>query len=76
MGILQASAGSDGELAGAAATGAGIDVLAALERVRSNLAALAQVVEEIRTKLNAHTHGGAVVPPPAGERATTTYTPH
>ena len=50
--------------------------VAQLERVRSNLAALAQVVEEIRTKLNAHTHGGAVVPPPAGERATTTYTPH
>jgi len=76
MGILQASAGSDGELAGAAATGAGIDVLAALERVRSNLAALAQVVEEIRTKLNAHTHGGAVAAPPGGEQAATQYTLH
>ena len=76
MGILQASAGSDAELAGAAATGAGIDVLAELERVRSNLGALAQVVEEIRTKLNAHAHGGTVAPLPGGEQAVTRYTMH
>jgi Ni,Fe-hydrogenase III large subunit len=51
-------------------------VLAELERIRSNLAALAQVVEDLRTKHNTHTHGGAVAAPPVGEQSTIAYTMH
>ena len=78
MAVLQsASAGGDGSGAfGAPGVGAGTDVLAELERIRSNLAALAQVVEDVRGKLNAHTQGGAVGAPPAGEQSNVGYTMH
>lgn len=77
MALLQAS-NTDGESSsfGAPGVGAGTDVLAELERIRSNLAALAQVVEEIRSTFNSHTHAAAVPAPPAGEQATTRYTLH
>jgi hypothetical protein len=61
---------------GPAGTGTGVDVLAELERVRTNLLALAGVVEDLRAKYNAHTHGGAVAAPPAGEQSTVAYVPH
>ena len=48
-------------------TGAGTDVLAELERVRSNLAALAEVLVSLRARFNAHTHSAAVPAPPAAE---------
>jgi hypothetical protein len=51
-----------------------VDVLAELERVRGNLVALAQVVEGLRAAFNAHTHGGAVGAPPAGEESGTAFT--
>ena len=77
MAVMQASAGASEERAfGSPGVGGGTDVLGALERIRSNLAALAEVVEGIRAKYNAHTHGGAVVVPPAGEQEQTQYTMH
>ena len=78
MAVLRAqdSGAEDVRAFGAEGVGAGTDVGGELERVRSNLAALAEVVEEIRAKLNGHAHGGAVVPPPASERALTAYTMH
>ena len=78
MGVMRASAGEEDEerAFGAAGVGRGTDVMGELERVRSNLAALAEVVEGIRAKLNAHTHGGAVAAPPAEEQAQTGYTMH
>lgn len=79
MSILQANTGGEAEASGrpgAAGTGAGVDALAELERVRSNLAALALVVEEIRSRLNGHTHLGAAPALPAAERAHTPYEMH
>jgi hypothetical protein len=77
MPILQSSA-SDGAPAsfGSPGTGAGTDVHAELERLRSNLAALAQVVEDLRSKHNTHTHNAAVGAPPAAEQTTIPYTLH
>jgi hypothetical protein len=54
----------------------GIDVVAELERVRSNLLAIALIVEDLRVKHNAHTHGGTVPAPPAGEQAVVGYVAH
>ena len=77
MAVMQASGASGEETAfGARGVGGGTDVMAELERVRSNLAALAEVVEGIRAKYNAHTHGGAVVAPAAGEQSGVSYTMH
>ena len=78
MAVMQAAA-SGGEAIqafGAPGVGAGTDVLGELERVRSNLAALAQVVEDLRVKHNGHTHGGAVAAPPVAEQVLTAYTMH
>lgn len=41
---------------GSPGTGAGSDVLAELERLRSNVLALAERFEDVRTKYNSHTH--------------------
>lgn len=77
MAVMQASAGASEERAfGAPGVGGGTDVLGELERIRSNLAALAEVVEGLRAKYNAHTHGGAVVAPPVGEQSAVSYTMH
>ena len=77
MPILQSSS-SDGSPAsfGSPGTGGGTDVPGELERLRSNLAALAQVVEDLRSKHNTHTHNGAVAAPPAAEQTTVAYTLH
>ena len=69
-----APGGAGQSTTGPGATGAGIDLVAEIERVRHNLVALAAVVEELRARHNAHTHGGAVAAPPAGERAQTAFT--
>lgn len=53
--------------------GVGVDVLSELERIRGNLLALATIVEDLRTKYNAHTHNGAVAAPPAGEQSATAF---
>ena len=77
MAILQGATGAGtGEAFGAPGTGLGTDVLAELERIRSNLVALAQVVEDVRAKHNTHTHAGAVAAPPAGEQGNVGYTMH
>ena len=61
---------------GSPGTGAGTDIPAELERLRSNLAALAQVVEDLRTKHNTHTHNTTVPAPPPGEQTNVSYTMH
>ena len=61
---------------GSPGTGVGTDPLAELERIRSNLAALAQVLEDLRTKHNLHTHNATVAAPPAGEQSNVPYTLH
>ena len=79
MPILQGATGGapdTGESFGSPGTGLGTDVLAELERIRSNLAALAQVLEDLRTTHNTHTHGGSVTAPPAGEQTSVSYTMH
>jgi hypothetical protein len=78
MAVLTAADATAGEppAFGAGGAGLGVDVLRELERVRGDLAALAQVVEEIRAKVNAHTHGGAVAAPAAGEQAATPFVMH
>ena len=76
MAVMQASDGGAAQPVGAPGVGAGTDILAELERIRSNLAALAEVVEGLRAKFSGHTHGGAVAAPPAGEQAQTGYTMH
>ncbi len=78
MPVMQAGTGGGdaAEAFGAPGVGGGTDVLAELERTRSNLAALAQVVEDLRAKHNTHTHGGAVAAPPVGEQSTIAYTMH
>ncbi|NBP78424.1 MAG: hypothetical protein EBU62_13160 [Proteobacteria bacterium] len=60
---------------GPGATGYGIDLPAEVERLRATVMALAVVVTEIQSRLNAHTHGGATPVLPAGERATTPFIP-
>ncbi len=78
MPILQSSSspGQDADSFGSPGVGIGTDVLAELERIRSNLAALAQVVEDLRAKHNTHTHNGAVAAPPVAEQSNTAYTLH
>ena len=78
MAVMQASGGGREEerAFGAPGIGGGTDVLGELEPVRSNLAALAEVVEGLRGKFNGHAHGGAVVAPVAGEQEQTQYTMH
>jgi len=77
MPVLQASSSSDQpDSFGSPGVGIGTDVLAELERIRSNLAALAQVLEDLRLKHNTHTHNAAVPAPPAAEQSTTAYTLH
>jgi hypothetical protein len=55
--------------------GFGTDVTAEVERLRASILALAIVVDEVRTRLNGHGHGGAVPPLPLAERATTPFIP-
>ncbi|MBI3971722.1 MAG: hypothetical protein HY332_10580 [Chloroflexi bacterium] len=76
--LRAATAGGGGGEAsvGAGAVGTGVDVVAELERVRANQLTIAAVVEELRGKYNAHTHGGAVAAPLAGEQAQTALTVH
>lgn len=88
--LLQGGSGSgEGEGSpayGAGGVGTGADVLAELERVRANLLALAEVVEELRGKYNGHTHGenaagayvqgAATAAPAVGQQAGTAYVPH
>ena len=78
MPVMQAASegGASENGFGAPGVGAGTDVLAELERIRSNLAALAEVVEDLRSKHNTHTHNGAVAAPPAAEQSVTPYTMH
>jgi hypothetical protein len=78
MPVLQSSSSGNDipEAFGAPGVGTGTDVLAELERIRSNLAALAQVVEDLRTKHNTHTHNAAVAAPPAAEQSNVAYTMH
>ena len=78
MPVMQAGTGGSGaaESFGAPGVGGGTDVLAELERIRSNLAALAQVVEDLRAKHNGHTHNGGVGAPPAAEQSIVAYTMH
>jgi hypothetical protein len=59
---------------GPAGTGAGVDVMGELERVRNNLLALVEVLEELRSRYNGHSHGGAVPAPPIGEQAQQAFT--
>jgi hypothetical protein len=61
---------------GTGAVGAGVDLVAELERVRSNLLALAAILEDLRTRYNAHTHGGSAPVPAAGEQSPTAFTAH
>ncbi len=60
---------------GPGATGNGIDLPAEVERLRATVNALAVVVSEIQSRLNAHTHSGSTPVLPAGERATTPFIP-
>lgn len=60
---------------GAGGIGFGTDVTAEVERLRASILALAVVVDELRTRLNGHAHGGAVPPLPAAERANTPFIP-
>jgi hypothetical protein len=61
---------------GSPGTGSGTDVAAELERIRSNLAALAEVLESLRAKHNTHTHNATVPVPPANEQTTVAFTLH
>ena len=78
--ILQGSSGAgpgeEVKAFGASGVGRGTDVLGELERVRSNLASLAEVVEGLRAKFNGHTHGGGVAAPAAGEQVSVGYMMH
>jgi hypothetical protein len=77
MPILQSTSDENSSSSfGSPGTGNGTDVPAELERLRSNLAALAQVLEDLRTKHNTHTHSAAVPAPPAAEQTTIPYTLH
>ena len=78
MPILQSSSAdaTTPEGFGSPGTGAGTDVPAELERLRSNLAALAHVVEDLRTKHNSHTHNATVPTPPLAEQTTIPFTLH
>ena len=79
MPILHPSTGDEREAGssfGSPGTGAGTDIPAELERLRSNLAALAEIVEDLRTKHNTHTHNATVAAPPAAEQTTVPFTLH
>ncbi len=79
MPTLLQGAGTDGELSsayGSPGVGTGADVLMELERIRANLLALAEVVEDLRAKHNAHTHNTTVVAPPPPEQSNVPYIPH
>ena len=70
-------AGRPGEtLAGAGAVGTGVDLVAEVERLRSNVIELARLFEDLRAKHNAHSHAGAVAAPPAAEQTQTAFTLH
>jgi hypothetical protein len=64
-----------GATSGAGAIGFGTDVTAEVERLRASILALAIVVDEVRTRLNGHIHGGAAPALPTAERAQTPFIP-
>lgn len=59
---------------GPAGVGSGADALGELERIAANLSALAQVLEEVRAALNAHTHAGTAPALAGAEQASTPFT--
>ena len=59
---------------GPGGTGVGVDVLGELERMRHNLLALAEILEELRGRYNGHKHCGVVGGPPVGEQSQKSWT--
>ena len=64
-----------GATSGAGGIGFGTDVTAEVERLRASILALAIVVDEVRSRLNGHSHGGATPALPPAERAHTPFIP-
>ena len=42
--------------------------------MKANIVALGERFEDLRTKYNGHTHGGAVAAPPVGEQSAIAFT--
>jgi hypothetical protein len=70
------SGGPGESTAGAGAVGTGVDVVAELERLRSNVVELARLFEDLRARYNGHTHDGAVGAPAPLEQTPTAFTLH
>jgi len=89
MPVLLQGVGAEGEVSaayGSPGVGTGADVLMEVERIRANLLALAEVVEDLRAKYNGHGHvenvaaaytqGAVTNGVVAGMQAATAYVPH